>query len=83
MKKIIVTGGSGFIGTNLVNFLIKKNYFVINIDKLTYFIEKLIKSRRRIKMGNHSKYIFNKKFKDKNVQYSYCWIRKITFYFGR
>ena len=36
MKKIIVTGGSGFIGTNLVNFLIKKNYFVINIDKLTY-----------------------------------------------
>ena len=36
MKKIIVTGGSGFIGTNLVNFLIKKKFFVINIDKLTY-----------------------------------------------
>ena len=36
MKKIIVTGGSGFIGSNLVNFLIKKKYFVINIDKLTY-----------------------------------------------
>ena len=36
MKKIIVTGGSGFIGTNLVNFLIKKRYYVINIDKLTY-----------------------------------------------
>lgn len=36
MKKIIVTGGSGFIGTNLVNYLIKKNFFVINIDKLTY-----------------------------------------------
>ncbi len=36
MKKIIVTGGSGFIGSNLVNYLIKKNYFVINIDKLTY-----------------------------------------------
>ena len=36
MKKIIVTGGSGFIGTNLVNYLIKKKYFVINIDKLTY-----------------------------------------------
>ena len=36
MKKIIVTGGSGFIGSNLVNFLIKKNYFVINLDKLTY-----------------------------------------------
>ncbi len=36
MKKVIVTGGSGFIGSNLVNFLIKKKYFVINIDKLTY-----------------------------------------------
>ncbi len=36
MKKVIVTGGSGFIGTNLVNYLIKKKFFVINIDKLTY-----------------------------------------------
>ncbi|MDC0619202.1 dTDP-glucose 4,6-dehydratase, partial [Pelagibacteraceae bacterium] len=30
------TGGSGFIGSNLVNFLINKKFFVINIDKLTY-----------------------------------------------
>ena len=36
MKKIIVTGGLGFIGSNLINLLIKKNYFVINIDKATY-----------------------------------------------
>ena len=36
MKKIIVTGGLGFIGSNLIELLIKKNYFVINIDKVTY-----------------------------------------------
>ena len=36
MDKIIVTGGNGFIGSNLIKYLIKKNYFVINIDKNTY-----------------------------------------------
>ena len=36
MKNIIVTGGLGFIGSNLVKLLIKKNYFVINIDKVNY-----------------------------------------------
>ncbi len=36
MKKIIVTGGLGFIGSNLIDLLLKKNFFVINIDKSTY-----------------------------------------------
>jgi dTDP-glucose 4,6-dehydratase len=36
MKKIIVTGGLGFIGSNLIDLLLKKKYFVINIDKVTY-----------------------------------------------
>ncbi len=36
MKKIIVTGGLGFIGSNLIELLLKKNFFVINIDKSTY-----------------------------------------------
>ena len=36
IKKVIVTGGYGFIGCNLIKYLIKKNYFVINIDKLSY-----------------------------------------------
>ena len=36
MKKIIITGGSGFIGSNLIHLLLKKKYFVINIDKSAY-----------------------------------------------
>ena len=35
MKKIIVTGGLGFIVSNLINILQKK-YFIINIDKVSY-----------------------------------------------
>ena len=46
MKKIIVTGGSGFIGSNLINFLIKKKNFVINLDKLTYSSNKYSNSLR-------------------------------------
>ena len=36
MKKIIVTGGLGFIGSNLIKLLIKKKYFIINVDKISY-----------------------------------------------
>ena len=36
MKKIIVTGGLGFIGSNLIDLLINKKFFVINVDKVSY-----------------------------------------------
>ena len=35
MKKILITGGSGFIGTNFINFLSKKKIQILNIDKLS------------------------------------------------
>ena len=36
MKKLIVTGGLGFIGSNLIDLLLQKKFKVINIDKATY-----------------------------------------------
>ena len=36
MKKVVVTGGLGFIGSNLIELLIEKNFFVLNIDKISY-----------------------------------------------
>ena len=34
MKKAIVTGGAGFIGSHMVDLLLSKNYTVIVIDNL-------------------------------------------------
>ncbi|HSD63755.1 MAG TPA: GDP-mannose 4,6-dehydratase, partial [Ignavibacteriaceae bacterium] len=38
MKNILVTGGAGFIGSNFINFILKKydDYRIFNLDKLTY-----------------------------------------------
>lgn len=38
MKKILVTGGAGFIGGNFVQYMVKKypNYIIYNLDSLTY-----------------------------------------------
>ena len=35
-KNIIVTGGLGFIGSNLIDLLISKKYSIINLDKVSY-----------------------------------------------
>ena len=67
MKKVIVTGGLGFIGSNLVNILLKKKYFVINIDNVTYSsnfynLRNISKNKNyrfiRLDINNHKK-IFN------------------------
>jgi dTDP-glucose 4,6-dehydratase len=34
--KVLITGGAGFIGTNLVRHLLREGVDVVNLDKLTY-----------------------------------------------
>ena len=36
MKTAVITGGLGFIGSNLIRALMRNNYFIINIDKVSY-----------------------------------------------
>ena len=37
MTKLLITGGAGFIGTNLIRHLLANHdYEIINLDKLTY-----------------------------------------------
>ena len=36
LNNILVTGGSGFIGSNLIKHFLEKKYKVINVDKLNY-----------------------------------------------
>src|SRR5687767_11569924 len=38
MKKVLITGGAGFIGSHVVRLFVNKypNYTVVNLDKLTY-----------------------------------------------
>ena len=36
MKTLLVTGGLGFIGSNLIELLLKNKFRVVNVDKLSY-----------------------------------------------
>ena len=55
MKNIIVTGGLGFIGSNLIDLLLKKKFKVINIDKATYSSN--LYNTKEFKNFNNYKYI--------------------------
>ena len=47
-NKIIITGGAGFVGTNLINYILKKtNYKIISIDNYSSgFKKNHIKNKR-------------------------------------
>jgi len=65
MKKIIVTGGLGFIGSNLIELLLENNFFVINIDKITYSSN----FYNTLEFKNHKNYKFIKSdISDKKIK---------------
>jgi nucleoside-diphosphate-sugar epimerase len=43
MKRILITGGSGFIGTNLIEGYINENYEILNIDKVVPIVNDHLK----------------------------------------
>ena len=60
MKNILVTGAAGFIGFNISNFLLNKNFRVFGIDNYDNYYSKKIKYIR-IKILNKNKNFFFKK----------------------
>ena len=69
-KKILITGGCGFIGTNLCIYLKKKNYLVYSLDNLSRrgsrFNLKLLKKQKiknfKIDISNYKEIILLPKF---------------------
>ena len=61
MKKILITGGAGYIGTVLTNLALKKNFKVIAIDNLM----------------NSKKEFLSKFYKNKNFKFYNCDINNV------
>ena len=66
MKNIVITGGLGFIGSNLIKLLIKKKFRIINIDNASYSSNfyniknfKLAKNYKFIKCNIEDKKIYD------------------------
>ena len=69
-KKAIVTGGLGFIGSNLIELLLKNNFFVINIDKMSYAsnIYNLKNIKQKVNYKFYKSDICNKKMLSKIIK---------------
>ena len=59
LKRILVTGGAGFIGSNMCEYLLKLNHEVVCLDNF-------ITGRRE----NIDEFLANEKYKKKNVFFS-------------
>tara|TARA_A100001015_G_C14959345_1_gene700169 strand:+ start:182 stop:1072 length:891 start_codon:yes stop_codon:yes gene_type:complete len=68
-KKILVTGGAGFVGTNLINFFLKKTKFnIISLDNYSSGTKKNhIKNNRVTYINGHTNNIMNLIKDPKNI----------------
>jgi UDP-glucuronate 4-epimerase len=60
VKNVLVTGGSGFIGSHLCERLLKEGYFVINLDNFNNYYDPKIKWRNiqeALKNENYALYV--------------------------
>ena len=58
-KHIIVTGGAGFIGSHVVEYLLKNNYHVTVVDNYDSFYSKETKQKNLSTVINHPNLIFH------------------------
>ncbi|MDH5645681.1 MAG: dTDP-glucose 4,6-dehydratase [Candidatus Heimdallarchaeota archaeon] len=66
MKKVLVTGGAGFIGSNFIQYIIENetDVFVINLDSLTYAGN--LENLKSVSNNNRYKFIEGD-IRDKNI----------------
>lgn len=67
IKTALISGGYGFVGRFLVEEFLRRNYKVINIDKITYASKKYYKFKIKNKKHYHYKIDINNIKKLKNI----------------
>lgn len=60
-KKILITGSTGFIGTNIINYLLKKNFYIYDILRAK---NKENKKINKLKKNKNYRPIFYKEFNE-------------------
>lgn len=72
-KKILITGGAGFIGSHMCDYLIKKKHHVIVLDNLIYGNRKNVNKKANFIKGDIlNKKLLNKIFKNVDAVYHFA-----------